>query len=46
LVIASTTIESKNNKQQLSIIGPTRMDYSKVQGVLDFIKEEMEKYDK
>ncbi|MDR2829053.1 MAG: heat-inducible transcriptional repressor HrcA [Mycoplasmataceae bacterium] len=44
LVIASTTIESKSNKQQLSIIGPTRMDYSKVQGVLEFIKEEMEKY--
>ncbi|GMO16475.1 MAG: heat-inducible transcriptional repressor HrcA [Mycoplasmoidaceae bacterium] len=46
IAIASTTINTSTNKQQLSIVGPTRMDYSKVQGVLDFIKEETEKYSK
>ncbi|MDR0752738.1 MAG: heat-inducible transcriptional repressor HrcA [Mycoplasmataceae bacterium] len=45
LAIASTTISLKDeNKQQLSIIGPVRMDYAKVQGLLNFIKKEIEDY--
>jgi transcriptional regulator of heat shock response len=44
LAIASTTINLNNEKKHISVIGPTRMDYSKVQGVLDFIREESKKY--
>jgi heat-inducible transcriptional repressor len=46
LAIASTSIEINNEKKYISVVGPTRMDYSKVQGVLDFIKEESKKYAK
>jgi heat-inducible transcriptional repressor len=45
LAIASTTLNLGGNKRhQISLVGPTRMDYSKVKGVLEFIREEMEKY--
>jgi heat-inducible transcriptional repressor len=43
LAIASTSISANGSKHQLSIIGPTRMDYSKIKGLLDFIKSETEK---
>jgi heat-inducible transcriptional repressor len=45
LSIASTTINtSDNSTRELSIVGPVRMNYSMVKGILNFIKEEMEKY--
>lgn len=39
LVVASTSI---NANHQLSIVGPTRMNYAEVKGLLDFIKNEVE----
>lgn len=44
LCIASTEISLPNNKTQISIVGPARMDFSNVKGILDFIKNEIEKY--
>ncbi len=44
LAIASTEISLPNNKTQISIVGPSRMDFSNVKGILDFIKYEIEKY--
>ncbi len=41
--VASTTVNLNNQKHQLSIVGPTRMNYAEVKGILDFIKEEIEK---
>jgi heat-inducible transcriptional repressor len=41
-VIASTSIGYKDDKHQISIIGPTRIDYANVKGLLDFIKAEIE----
>ena len=46
LTIASTTINSKNSMKQISVVGPTRMNYAEVKGLLDFIKEELEKITK
>jgi heat-inducible transcriptional repressor len=43
LVVASTNIKTNNSDHQLSIVGPTRMKYAEVKGLLDFIKEEIEK---
>lgn len=43
LTIASTTINSKGSVKQISVVGPTRMNYAEVKGLLDFIKEELEK---
>ncbi|MDR0739506.1 MAG: heat-inducible transcriptional repressor HrcA [Mycoplasmataceae bacterium] len=43
LAIASTSISANGGKHQLSVVGPTRMDYSQVKGLLDFIKTEIEK---
>ncbi|MGL4647609.1 MAG: heat-inducible transcriptional repressor HrcA [Mycoplasmoidaceae bacterium] len=44
LCIASTEIILPNNNTQISVIGPTRMDFSNVKGVLNFVKNEVEKY--
>ncbi|MGL5640503.1 MAG: heat-inducible transcriptional repressor HrcA [Mycoplasmoidaceae bacterium] len=44
LCIASTEISLPNNKTQISIVGPARMDFSNVKGILDFIKNEIEKH--
>ncbi|KEZ22995.1 heat-inducible transcriptional repressor HrcA [Ureaplasma diversum] len=41
--IASTQIQLPEGSKQLSIVGPTRMDYAKVKALLDFIKAELEK---
>lgn len=43
LAIASVNVKGQNNSHQISVVGPSRMDYSKVKGILDFIKEELEK---
>ncbi len=43
VAVASTTINLKNSKHQVAIVGPTRMNYSQVKGLLDFLKEELEK---
>lgn len=45
LLFASTDIViNKDNKTQISMVGPTRIDYSKIKGLLEFIKDEIEKY--
>ena len=42
--IVSTQIPiNKNSSTCISLVGPTRMDYTNVKNVLDFIKTEMEK---
>ena len=43
LAIATVNVKGNDNSHQISVVGPNRMDYSKVQGILDFIKEELEK---
>jgi heat-inducible transcriptional repressor len=43
LVVASTNIKTTDGDHQLSIVGPTRMKYAEIKGLLDFIKEEVEK---
>jgi heat-inducible transcriptional repressor len=43
IAIASTSISSHEGKKQLSIVGPTRMNYSEIKGLLNFIKSEIEK---
>jgi heat-inducible transcriptional repressor len=42
LVIASTSFTNNETTKQLSIVGPTRMNYSEVKGLLEFIKNEVE----
>lgn len=41
--VASTTLEFNNQKHQLAVVGPTRMNYAEVKGVLNFIKDEIDK---
>ncbi len=43
ITIASTTIKTNNTNKQISVVGPSRMNYSQVKGLLLFIKEELEK---
>ncbi|MCF0217715.1 MAG: heat-inducible transcriptional repressor HrcA [Malacoplasma sp.] len=44
IVFAQTDIEiNDENKTKLVMVGPTRLDYSKIKGLLDFIKNEFEK---
>lgn len=43
VTVASTSIHTKNSTKQLSVVGPSRMNYSEVKGLLQFIKEELEK---
>lgn len=44
LLFASTDIVlDEKNTTQLSMVGPTRIDYSKIKGLLEFIKNELEK---
>lgn len=43
LAIATVNVKGDKNSHQISVVGPNRMDYSKVQGILDFLKEELEK---
>jgi len=43
LAIASVNVKGGNNNHQISVVGPSRMNYAKVQGILDFLKEEIEK---
>jgi heat-inducible transcriptional repressor len=40
--IATTTLNTKNNTRQISIVGPTRMNYSKAKALLEFLKNEVE----
>lgn len=46
LAIASTSLKTSAGKRQLSIVGPTRMNYQEIQGLLDFIKSNIEKIQK
>jgi heat-inducible transcriptional repressor len=46
IAIATTDINAKDTKHQLSIVGPTRMDYAEVKGLLEFIKEQIEHFNK
>ncbi|WP_036448641.1 heat-inducible transcriptional repressor HrcA [Mycoplasmoides pirum] len=42
--VASTVFnDSEGAKHQISVVGPTRMDYAKVKGLLNIFKEEIEK---
>lgn len=43
LAIASINVKGKNDYHQISVIGPNRMDYSKIKGILDFLKENIER---
>lgn len=43
LAIATVNVKGNDSSHQISVVGPNRMDYSKVQGILDFLKEELEK---
>lgn len=43
LAIATVNVKGKDNSHQISVVGPNRMDYAKIQGILDFLKEEIEK---
>jgi len=43
LAIASVNVKGGNNSHQISVVGPNRMNYAKIQGILDFLKEEIEK---
>jgi len=43
LSLISTSIKGKNDERQITIVGPNRMSYSNVQGILNFIKDEIEK---
>lgn len=44
--VASTIIDTGSKKHQIAIVGPTRMDYGKVKGLLNLFKEEIEKIGK
>ena len=41
IAVASTSIKTLDSTKQISIVGPTRMDYAKVKGLLNFIKDEL-----
>ncbi|MEG0879307.1 MAG: heat-inducible transcriptional repressor HrcA [Malacoplasma sp.] len=44
ILFASTNIViNDENSTQISMVGPTRIDYSKIKGLLDFIKYEIER---
>ncbi len=43
VAVASTTINLKSSQHQIAIVGPTRMNYSQIKGLLDFLKEHLEK---
>lgn len=43
LLFASTDIGHENNSTKLVMVAPTRIDYSKIKWLLDFIKEEFKK---
>lgn len=46
IAVASASIKTSNATKQISVVGPTRMDYAKVKGLLNFIKDELSKHDK
>lgn len=41
--VASTMIETDNKKHQIAVVGPTRMNYEKIKGLLMMLKDEIEK---
>ncbi|AAF30832.1 heat-inducible transcriptional repressor HrcA [Ureaplasma parvum] len=43
LAIATTQINLANTNHQITVVGPTRMDYAKIKALLDFLKIEIEK---
>lgn len=43
ITIASTTVKTKDYTKQISVVGPTRINYAEVKGLLEFIREELEK---
>ncbi|QZX49435.1 heat-inducible transcriptional repressor HrcA [Mycoplasma sp. E35C] len=44
--VASTIIETDQNKHQIAIVGPNRMEYGKIKGLLNILKEQVEKIDR
>lgn len=46
ITVASATIHTKNSDRQISVVGPSRMNYAQVKGLLLFIKEELERINK
>lgn len=43
VIFASTDIGIQDNKTQLVMVSPTRVDYSKIKGLLEFVREEFKK---
>ncbi|GAA5414356.1 heat-inducible transcriptional repressor HrcA [Ureaplasma ceti] len=44
ILVASTSIRLANNVQrEISVLGPTRVELSQIKGILNFLKEEIEK---
>ncbi|MDC4163687.1 heat-inducible transcriptional repressor HrcA [Mycoplasma bradburyae] len=43
--VASTVIETDQNKHHIAIVGPNRMEYGKIKGLLNILKEQVEKID-
>ena len=43
VTVASTSIKTGDTTRQISVVGPSRMNYAEVKGLLQFIKEELEK---
>lgn len=43
ITIASIPIKIPHNNRQIAVIGPNRMNYNSIKGLLDFFKEEIEK---
>ncbi len=43
ITIASTSVKTGNSTKQLSIVGPTRMNYDEIKGLLNFVNEELKK---
>lgn len=42
--VASTVVQPVDgNKHQIAVVGPTRMDYKRIKGLLDLFKEEIER---
>lgn len=42
-MIATTEVNYNNIKRQISIIGPSRIDLAKIKGILNYLKNQIEK---
>ena len=43
ITIASIPVKIPHNSRQIAVVGPNRMNYNSIKGILDFFKEEIEK---